>query len=191
MKTAAERMRDELNATGCYALDGTTPGDWDLLAMAQAVADLDNELEQLVQDVFLNDCTDDTLTQWEQCIRPQRSTAAAERRKEMLRSRLAIHPHGSSIQACSALLPAAGVYGSLTESESGLTVNLAGIDGIPEEKALQELSTLLPAHLTYQITPVVTWQTLELADRTFEAWDDLSLTWNELDALTQAELKGE
>lgn len=191
MKTPAERMREELNATGCYALTGDTPGDLDLLAMDAALSDFDTELEQLVQDVFLGECSEDTLTRWELAVRPQRSTATPAQRKQMLLSRLAIHPHGSTVQACNALLPAAGAVGGVEETTGGITVKLAGTYGLTETQVQQELSQLLPAHLAHEITPVSTWQTIALGNRSFADWDELSLTWQELDALTREELKGD
>lgn len=189
---SAERMRTYLNESGCYRLTGDTPGDWELTAMGAELDRFSAELEQVVQNIFLGDLDTATLNSWEQCIRPQRSTADPQKRKQMLLARLKIHPHGSTLADCNSLLLAAGAAGELTENTDGsLTVNLGGTYGLTDERVQQELTRLLPAHLTFELAPVLNWQTVDCAARSFSDWDSLDLTWGELDALTRDELKGD
>lgn len=188
----AERMRRILNETGCYQLTGDTPGDWELTAMGAELDRFSDELEQVVQNIFLLDCDESTLNSWELCIRPQCSTADSEKRKELLLARLSVHPHGTTLADCEALLKAAGTAGKLIENADGsLTVELGGTVGLTEQQVETELRVLLPAHLMLTVTPVLNWQTLECSNRTFADWDSLDLTWGELDTLTREQVKGE
>ena len=52
-----------------------------------------------------------------------------------------------------------------------------------------ELDQLLPAHLAWAWDTAVTWVALDAYPRSFEAWDDLGLTWAQLDGVSRQDLE--
>ena len=86
--------------------------------------------------------------------------------------------------------PAAPVRGLVLEDgEGGLKVLLGRLLGITQAEAARELDQLLPAHLAWAWDTAVTWVALDAYPRSFEAWDDLGLTWAQLDGVSRQDLE--
>ena len=64
-----------------------------------------------------------------------------------------------------------------------------GLFHLDLEQLLTALDQLLPAHLAWAWDTAVTWVALDAYPRSFEAWDDLGLTWAQLDGVSRQDLE--
>lgn len=118
------------------------------------------------------------------------STAPVEDCRDTVASRMAARPGDFTQAGTQRLLPGAGVRGLVLEDgEGGLKVLLGRLLGITQAEAARELDQLLPAHLAWAWDTAVTWVALDAYPRSFEAWDDLGLTWAQLDGVSRQDLE--
>lgn len=185
---SAQNMSKLLHAAGCPQLAGGADGAGELNAAGAQLDLLSDEIEAVVKDCFLQGASQSRLDLWERSLRLQRSTAPIDQREKMLRAQLAVNPAQGTLSDYREMLRAAGVQGWLTEGETGLTVHCAALLGLTEAEVRSELDALLPAHLSWELTPVFNWLTMEACGRSFADWDGLDLTWAEMDSLTREEL---
>lgn len=187
---ARAHMAQVLEGTGLYSLTGSTPVDWELDAYSAGFAPLEAAFDKLLADLFAATATRERLAQWEALFRPQPSTAPVEDCRDTVASRMAARPGDFTQAGTQRLLPGAGVRGLVLEDgEGGLKVLLGRLLGITQAEAARELDQLLPAHLAWAWDTAVTWVALDAYPRSFEAWDDLGLTWALLDGVSRQDLE--
>ena len=189
--SAAPRLRARLNATGAYRLTGETSADWETNACAAGIDALDGEIDALLADLSPLTASEERLAAWESHFRPDVSEADADLRREMLACRLGVHPGDYSLADYARLLPGYGARGSVEESDGALQAVVGRELGLSRQEIARELEQLFPAHLAWSVLwpESLNWSVLDAWPRTFEAWDALALTWNELDALTPEDLQ--
>lgn len=188
---AREHMAKILSGTGLYHLTGSTPVDWELFAYGAGFALVEERFDKLLGDLFALTASRERLSQWERLFRDQLSTASLEDCRDTVHSRLAARPGNFSWKDVQALLPGAGVRGLLTVSGDTLTVVLGKLLGVTKVEAERELKQLLPAHMAWEWDESVTWVALDAYSESFAQWDGLNRTWEELDALTRANLESD
>lgn len=186
---AGERMRAALTATRCYRLTGASPADWEVTACAAGIDGLEEEMDELLSDLFPATATEARLDVLEKRARPQPSTGRTEDRRLMAARSSAMNPGRFRREDLSDQLPAAGVIGSVQETETGLRVLAGRYLGLTEEELDRELDRLLPAHLSWERVREVNWETFDAMSPTFEKLDARKLTWSRVDNLTLALLE--
>lgn len=155
--TARGHMAQVLGATGLYTLTGDTPVDWELDAFQAGFAPLEQRLEAILADLFVDTASQGRIALWESLFRPQPSTADLDNCREMVKRRFAARPDGFTSEAVSELLLGAGVQGQLMENSDGtLTVEVEEVLGITQAEAQRELDQLLPSHLPWEWEDVST-----------------------------------
>lgn len=189
MTGAAARMREALNATGCYRLTGETSADWEVTACAAGLDWLDQEIEGLLADLFPDTMGEGRLAQWEALFQPMASAAEAEVRRETLSRRLAQNPTHYTLADYTQLLPAAGVAGLVVQEGDGLLVLVSKWLGLPQAEVERELDLLLPAHLTWSWAEPLNWDALDQWAPAYSAFDAKRKTWGILDGMSRAQME--
>ncbi len=188
-KTAAERIRQALNSTGCYCLTGIKPADWEGDACAAGLEALEEDMAALLKDLFASTSSKQRLDSWEKFMRPQPSAGSLEDRRAILIQRLAINPSKFRPADLSPLLEAAGIRGTVLEQDDSLLILLGKFLGLSEEEVQRELALILPVSLPWEIDRSMNWVALEANQRTFQEWDELGLDWSALDAMTREQME--
>ena len=149
--TAAEHMAQVLRGTGLYTLDGDTLVDAELAAYGAGFALVEEAFEELLGELFVETATGYGLDCWERLFRPRASTAGTAQRRASLLARLGISGAAHTLAEYGALLPGAGIAGTLSEDGEGGLLVTGSPAGVPEEEAKGELDRLLPAHLSWEL----------------------------------------
>lgn len=186
---ALEHMKQVLEHTGLYTMTGSTPVEWELAAFGAGFELLEDRFDKILGDLFLSTASEEMLTRWESLFRPQPSTASLEDRRKSILARFAVHPDDFTPQGVKSMLPGAGVQGVLLENQDGLVVLLGRLLGINQAEAERELDVLLPSHLPWEWDESVTWVALDAYSKSFEAWDGMGLTCEQLDQLARTDLE--
>lgn len=149
--TAAEHMAQVLRGTGLYTLDGDTWVDAELSAYGAGFALIEAFFTELLRELFIETAAGYGLDCWELLFRPQVSAGTAGQRRASLLARLGVGGDAHTLAEYSALLPGAGVEGTLAETEEGGLLVTGSPAGVTEEEAERELDRLLPAHLAWEL----------------------------------------
>lgn len=183
MTGAAARIRRILENTGLYTFPGDTLADWELAAFDAGFRLVEDGLEELLADLFIQTASEESLETRELLFRPQRTEGELERRRAALLARYASDVNGCTPERLSQLLHAACMEGRVMEKQgNGVGVDVWELSGITREEAGLELETLMPAHLPFAQDYTLTWKKLDGEDRTFAQRDGEDKTWTELDA---------
>ena len=149
--TAAEHIAQVLRGTGLYTLDGDTRVDAELSAYGAGFALIEASFLELLGELFIETAAGYGLDCWELLFRPQVSAGTAAQRRASLLARLGVGGDAHTLAEYSALLPGAGVEGTLAETEEGGLLVTGSPVGVTEEEAERELDRLLPAHLAWEL----------------------------------------
>jgi hypothetical protein len=186
---ALEHMKRVLENMGLYELTGDSAVEWELAAYDAGFSLLEERFDRLLGDLFVDTASRERIAQWEVLFRDQPAQTNLEDCRESVRQRLSVHPGCFTPQAVKAVLPAAGVRGLLLEEEKKLVVLLGRLMGINQNEANLELDRLLPSHIPWSWDDSVTWVALNAYPATFQDWDGLGRTWQELDQITREDLE--
>ncbi len=147
--TIARRMREALNATRAFRLTGETSADWETLAAAAGLEELDAALDALKADCFAATAGADQLDRWARFLGELPAPGDPEDRRQVLLGRLSQRPGGFTPADFARALPGAGVLGTLQEADGALTVTVDRLLGVTQAQADAALDRLLPAHLPW------------------------------------------
>lgn len=138
-----------LNSTGSYSPIPTGILKYELTAYDVGFSILEDEINSLLADLFIETASDKVLREHELRFRKIPSTESIDVKREMLLARYGDYAKNSSINRFKKLLIAAGIKGEIFENhpENSLLIKVEKLLGIPLEQAKVELETLMPAHL--------------------------------------------
>lgn len=186
---ALEHMKQVLDRMGLYEFTGNSAVEWELAAYDAGFSLLEERFDKLLGDLFVDTASRERIAQWEALFRVQPALADLVDCRETVRQRFSIHPDGFKPQAVGEVLPAAGVRGLLLEETKKLVVLLGRLMGINQSEADRELDRLLPSHIPWSWDDTITWVAFDAYPATFQDWDELGHTWQELDQITREDLE--
>ena len=151
--SAGAHMAQVLEATGLYDLSGSTQVEGELAAYAAGFALVEDALEDLLGELFVSTAQGPGLERWEKLLWGDVLPGEAQTRRRELLAGLGAHGGMHTKEDFESLLPAAGLEGTVTETEDGgLAVAASLLGNVTEDQARLALSRLLPAHLAWELT---------------------------------------
>ena len=181
-------MKQKLQSTGLYRLDGSTLVDAELQAYAAAMQALADEIWKLEQEGFVQTAGGDGLELWERACGNVRDTLSTADRREMLCSRLRVTPNDYTAGKLQDALLAAGILAHVAEIENHTVyINVLGTAEIQSEMSPEEIQALaaefLPAHLEWSFDfGVLSWDYIDGGDHPFDQMDQADFSWDQIDA---------
>lgn len=150
--TCGENMARLMRATGVYKLPGGTPADWELAAYQAGFGVIEQAMAALEKELFVLTAPAGRLAAWELLFRRQSSAAPLPVRRTAAAKALGLRFGPATLESIrQEVLPAAGLSGSVSESEGKLLIS-AALQGVTEAEARRLLDRLLPAHLEWELT---------------------------------------
>ena len=147
-------MKQKLQSTGLYRLDGSTLVDAELQAYAAAMQALADEIWKLEQEGFVQTAGGDGLELWERACGNVRDTLSTADRREMLCSRLRVTPNDYTAGKLQDALLAAGILAHVAEIENHTVyINVLGTAEIQREMSPEEIFTVCYAFISHGILP--------------------------------------
>ncbi len=151
--SAGAHMAQVLEATGLYDLSGSTQVEGELAAYAAGLALVEDALEDLLAELFAATAQGPGLDRWEKLLWGDALPGEAQTRRRELLAGLGAHGGLHTKEDFESLLPAAGLQGTVTETEEGgLAVTASLLGNVTEDQARLALGRLLPAHLAWELT---------------------------------------
>lgn len=149
--TGGAHMAQVLRATGLYTLPGDTPADWEQAAYCAGLDSAEAELDTLEQSLFALTAPAEALARWEALFRSQASSGELGARRRGVAKALGLRFRRPTLGAIQEeVLPAAGIAGTVAESQGKLTIT-GTRQGVTEAEARRLLDRLLPAHMEWEL----------------------------------------
>lgn len=149
--TGGEHIRRVLEATGVYRLTGDSPVDREVDAYAAGLRVAEEAMDLALEELFVETAPAQRLEQWELLFCRQAPGGSLDQRRRALLRRLALHRRPGTLEDLAAVLEAAGIDGTVEESETGLTVRVKALMGVSEQEAGRLLERLMPLHLRWEL----------------------------------------
>lgn len=187
MTRAEKELRAALRPLGLYRLDGTTLVDAELCAYGAGFAFLEQALDVLWRESFLQTAEDYGLSMREEAMRLLlRPDGGVDKRRALLLYRLAVAPSDYNVRGMVGSIRAAGLNAVIVEDfvgkrlriiENGFIGTYQDIDSVKDD-----VRRMLPAHLEADFDiGSMTWNQFDAANPTFDAFDANDITWGQWD----------
>jgi hypothetical protein len=187
MTKATEGLYAALAPLGLYALHTDSLIDRELLAYDVAFAVLDDLLDQIEKQAFIQTADGEGLAAHERMMglgaKPE---LLPEVRRDLVLYRLAVAPLDFTAAGLERSLLAAGVEAVVLENWPDESVTVHSIrffdtfDGL--DSLMERLSAMLPAHLDWEFdTGILDWDLFDQKGPTWDAWDTADFTWDMFD----------
>lgn len=187
MTLAKTGLYAALRPLGLYRLDGTTLVDAELSAYGAGFAFVEQALEELSRECFIQTAEGYGLSLREEAMQLLlRPDGGEEKRRTLLLYRLAVAPTDYNVRGMVSSLRAAGLNALIVEDfvskrlrivENGFIGSYQEIDSIKDD-----VRRMLPAHLEADFDMgSMTWNQFDAADPTFDVFDGHDITWAQWD----------
>lgn len=149
--TGGEHIRQVLAATGVYRLTGDSPVDHEVDAYAAGLHVAEEAMDLALEEFFIETAPAERLEQWEALFCRQAPTGDLAGRRKALLGRMALHRRQGTLADLELALRAAGIDGTVEETEAGLAVRVKALLGVSEQEAGRRLERLMPLHLQWEL----------------------------------------
>ena len=191
MMTAFDRMKERLSKIRVYDDDAVVLG-WELKAYAAEIDRLYIRLEEMFRERFISTAQDIGLSAYEKIFGPERVDESVEERRRQLLLRINLGNNDFTVEGFHKALESFGLNYIISEfPEIGRMNVIATSDYSPIEQAWikNEVSKIVPAHIEFQLSfNTLTWEQWDGMNRTFSAYDEEDLTWDQIDNRTASDL---
>lgn len=180
-------LRQALGALKLYRLTEDSWTDRELQAYAAGFAPVEEALDRLERNAFLDRCDEDVLARWEDLLLlPAREGLAVDNRRRMVERMLAVTPADQNRSGLLRCLEAVGLDGQLQEGGplEALIIHSATVLGSYEDldSLKRTVYGMLPAHLEAQFDiGLLTWQLWEEMGLGWTEWNQADFTWQWFD----------
>lgn len=187
--SAAERMRNILNATGAFKLSGETSADWETNSCGVGIDSLDEKITSLLCNAFAASAGENGLKSREKIFGWQTAGASIEDRRLSAAAQTAINPQKFTVEDLPQMLTAAGIVGDISEENGTLKILFGRTLGITKEEAKRRLEKILPAHLQWEWDETLNWAVYDALALKFSALDAQKMSWKKRESLTREQLE--
>lgn len=179
-------MKKSLTPLGIYNFNRTNINT-ELKAYAFVLDEINNEIQEMLSECFIDSAKSYGLTNRELVIGAQRDDLSVEQRREMLLLRESITKSSFTVQKIEESLRSFGLQFDLLEYPSLyiVSVNARGSYSEKEQAWIRnEVEKIMPAHLIVQVVFCgPTWEQSDSKNSTFSYIESLDLCWDEIDNL--------
>jgi Uncharacterized protein conserved in bacteria (DUF2313). len=181
---SAQRLYRALAPMGLYRLESGGKIDAELAAYIAAFSLVEELLEAVREQAFIQTATGFALLQHEKLVGIQENPGSElAARREMVIYRVGVAPFDFTAERMSGSICAAGLQAEVVEhgSEERLQIIPARmIDSTMDlERIFKNLNTLLPVHLDWELDQgVVDWDETDVADIAWERAEEWDLSWD-------------
>lgn len=188
-----DSMKRELRSTGLYALSGATLVDAELAAYAAALQPLFDAAEELQREIFAQSAGGYGLALRERLFLLPAGGETEQRRGAVLAFG-AVTPRANTRAEIQEALRGAGLDCEICEKPPEQTVYLnlgtAGENEKERTKKAIAAQRFLPAHLDAELDfRRISWNNIDEAGSTFDAFDAKGLSWDSVDRYEDALLR--
>lgn len=181
-----QRLVSRLRPLGLYRLDGATLVDAELLAYAEGLALLEEDLMALQREAFVSTAQDYGLSLRERLSGPIKSALPLKDRREMLLYRGGVTAADCTRPGVERAMAASGIRCSIGENrEDGrLYINCIAFLNpfVNQQSVIQAAQEFLPAHLNVFFDfRALSWEHIQRRGRSFDDMDAAGLRWDEID----------
>lgn len=186
MKEAYKSMCDALTPLGLYSFESTNVNK-ELLTYAVAIDELNNMLNDLLCDCFIDSATDFGLSQRELVIGAVRDDLSVDKRRSMLKLRESI---SLSSFTPSEIKKSLESFGLTCEVYEFPTLYITVVDATGKYTTAQkawirsQVEKIMPAHLQVQVVfNGPSWAQIDENDNNFSYMNIKNYTWEQIDNL--------
>ncbi len=184
MKDTYTSMTQALSAFNLYSFDNTNISR-ELRVYAHFLNELNNELQTLLDECFIDSASSYGLSIRELIIGTERTDLSTAQRREMLKLRESICKSSFTVEKIKESIRSFGLDFKIFEYPSLYIVRVDAVgDYTKEERAwiTSEIEKIMPAHLGVQVVfGGPTWEKSDNNNKTFLEIDTLNYTWHEID----------
>lgn len=179
-------MKNALSTLSLYDFDDTNISN-ELKVYAYVLDELNNELNVMLDECFIDTASSYGLSQRELIIGDVRNDLSVDKRREMLKLRESICKSSFTVEKIKESLKSFGLQFELKEYPSLYIVNIDARGSYSAKEQVwirNEVEKIMPAHLTAQVIfGGPTWEVSDNKNNTFSYIDSLSYTWDTIDNL--------